>query len=134
MGVWFSLHIPLVMGFAGEIDGTVQIKNGTESVNLSCGAVPLNIVATEWSVHKHQMKKILKFYLNKSGNSSMYYNNYTADKYSISEYVNTSIVIKNIALSDTNYYICGIRGQGIDYRYTIMLEVQGKSLFGMLRA
>ena len=128
MGLWF-LQIPPLMEFSGEINKTVNIKNGTKSIDLQCGKVPGNFVAIEWDMKKSdQIIKILKFYQNATVKPTKYYEGYIVDKYEIREFVNLSLVVKDIELNDTAYYICGTKGGSELHSYTTLLQVEGKSL------
>ena len=115
-----------------EVNATVQIKNGTESINLSCGEVPeYHLIATWFRVYKFNsekdLKKILKIQCNKP-DSLKCGKNVTTDKYAVSELTNTSLILKNINLSDTDHYRCQSSGTTDLYAYTTLLEVVGKSL------
>ena len=121
---------------ATESDGindTVYIENGTESADLQCGEVPSNAIAIEWYLYKtDQLIRILRLNKNTPNRIPEYYNGYTADKYGISESMNTSLVVKNIQLSDTGLFSCGIIGRSWAYGNYTILQVVGKSLLAYL--
>ena len=121
--------------FDEKLNATVYTKNETEAVALSCGEVPDDAVATEWKRYiSNQAKKILKIYNTTTEKSPKYYDNITQSKYGISKSVHTSLLIKNIDLSDTGYYICHTTGRDGTYEYTTMLHVLGKSLLNIFGA
>ena len=125
------MQTPLAEELDGEIDETIYIKNGTDTVDLSCGEVPPNALGIEWFLYKSnnfKIKMILKVHRNKFSRYPKYYKGYTADKYGISKSVNTSLVVKNIELSDTDNYTCSTTGGAVDHKYTTSLQVVGKSL------
>ena len=109
-----------------KINKTVYIENGAASVDLSCGDVPQSAVAIEWSIEESNgWNKLLKFYHTNSEISTKLYN-YT--KYNISESVNTSLAVKNIKLSDSTLFKCGIvGGPNKNHETFTMLQVVGKS-------
>ena len=112
-----------------EIDETVYIENGAASVTLSCGEVPTNSVAIEWFIKKdYAFEKILKFYYKTPNKSPQHTDSYTSDKYDINESVNTSLVVKNVELSDDGLFQCGTAGEQDGYSYMTKLQVVGKSL------
>ena len=126
MGLWLQ-QAQSVVGFDGKSNATIYTKNGTKSVNLPCGEFHNGGVGIEWRQHIYnQSKKILKVYNNRSGESTKYYNNYTSSKYGINRSAHTSLVIKNLLVSDTGYYICHTIGERASYRYTTMLHVVGE--------
>ena len=107
-----------------EINKTVYIEKGSVSVDLSCGEVPQAAIAIEWFIYKRdEWVKLLKFYHNHKSK----YSNSDYSKYGISEAVKTSLVVKNIELSDSALYQCGSVG-GILYSHTTLLQVVGKLL------
>ena len=54
-----------------KLNATVYIENGADFVELSCGNVPQAAVAIEWFIYNNtEWVKLLKFYHNKSVNSS----------------------------------------------------------------
>ena len=112
-----------------KINETVYIENGAASVDLSCGEVPQSAVAIEWFIKESDgWNTLLRFYHTNSEISTKFYN-YT--KYDISESVNTSLLVKNIKLSDSTLFKCGIRGGSKNiYETTTMLQVVGKSPIG----
>ena len=113
-----------------KINDTIYIENGATSVNLSCGEVPQSAVAIDWFIYKSgEWVKLLKFYHTKSM-IRHYSSNKT--KYDISESTNTSLVVKNIKLSDSFFFMCGSAGGPILYSYMNTLHVVGKSLFTYL--
>ena len=133
MALWV-LQTLRALDFDGRINDVVWIQNGTKSVDLSCGELPHNDIAIEWfSYNSTQLKKILKFYYNMSG-SPRFYNNYTEKKYGISESDNTSLVVKNIELSDATNYTCSTIGGEHSYMHTTMLKVVGKSVLKTFNA
>ena len=109
-----------------KINKTIYIENGTESVELPCGEVPQSSVAIEWFIRKsNEWRKLLKFYhLNPSDSSNPRYFN-DSSKYDISKSVNTSLVVKDINLSDTVMFKCGSLGGHFNHSYTTMLQVVG---------
>ena len=115
-----------------EINETVYIEKGATSVDVSCGEVPQSAMAIEWSIYKsNEWRKLIKFYHTTPG-TRHYFNEST--KYDISEFVNTSLVVKNIKLSDSALFKCGSTGKSIHERY-ILLQVVGKlSLIHLLTA
>ena len=119
-----------IMSAAGPytyINETVYLKNRTESIDLSCGEDLENISAIYWSIFKsNEWKKILKIF--PTTGSKHLYGNKSADIYDISESVNTSIMVKNIDLSENNWFRCTTLGVGPAYSYTVLLKVVGKSL------
>ena len=124
MAVW--LQQTQSMKFDGKLNATVNKKNGTKTVDLSCGAVTDSFVAIEWARYiSKQSKRILKIYNN---TTEKHYNGNTSSKYGISETEPTSLLIKNIEISDTGYYICHTVGAQVEYKYTTLLHVVGKSL------
>ena len=116
-----------------KVNKTVYTENGTESVVLSCGEVPKSAVAIDWSIHKsNEWQRLLKFYHINPRNSSnpQYFSD--SSKYDISKSVNTSLVVKNINLSDTVLFMCGSLGGPFNHNYTTMLQVVGKLLLAYL--
>ena len=112
-----------------KINETIYIENGAESVELSCGEVPLSAVEIEWSIRKSkERQRLLKFYHINSSNSSnhQYFND--SSKYEISKSVNTSLVVKDIKISDNVLFMCLSLGALSNHSYTTMLKVVGKFL------
>ena len=108
-----------------KLNETVYIEKGATSVDLSCGEVPQSAVAIDWFIYKsNAWEKLSKFYHTKPG-SLPKLNDST--KYDISKYVNTSLVVKNIKLSDSALFKCTSTGTSNYGRY-ILLQVVGKSL------
>ena len=112
-----------------KINETIYIENGAESVELSCGEVPLSAVEIEWSIRKSkERERLLKFYhINPSNSSNHQYFN-DASKYEISKSVNTSLVVKDIKISDNVLFMCLSLGALSNHSYTTMLKVVGKFL------
>ena len=111
------------------VNSTVYTENGKESVDLSCGENLANEVAIYWSIFKcSHWSDILKIYPYIPTRNITYFENYTADKYGISESVNTSLVVKNIDISDNACFRCRSAGAGLAYSHITMLNVSGKSL------
>ena len=123
------LQIQVAVQTGEYINATVNIENGTKSVDLSCGEIPDNAVAIEWYIKAGEWKRILKFYPTELPE---YYNNYNEEKYGISESVNTSLIIRNIELSDSGMFICATTGGLLSYTYTTLLNVVGKKLLGVI--
>ena len=115
-----------------KMNKTVYVENGAASVDLSCGEVPQSAVAIEWFIKESAgWNKLLKFYHTNSEISTKFYN-YT--NYDISESVNTSLVVKNIQLSDSTLFKCGIIGVPNNISETMtMLQVVGKSPFANIQ-
>ena len=133
MALWV-LETLQAIEFDGKINDVVQIQNGTVSVDLSCGEFPDNSIAIEWFIYSPtQLNKILKIYLNTSG-SPRFYNNYTEKKYDIGDSSNTSLVVKNIELSDATNYTCSAIGGKHGNMHTTMLKVVGKSVLKIFNA
>ena len=110
-----------------DANNTVYTDVGAESVDLSCGEVPKNAGSIQWSVKKSkEWERILKFDHNNTNTAPRYYNSYSAEKYKISESVHTSLVVKNIELSDVGLFQCITRGAHVTYSYTTSLKVVGK--------
>ena len=109
-----------------KINETIYTENGTASVDLSCGEVPQSALATEWFIKESDgWNKLLKFHHTNSEISIKFYN-YT--NYDISESVNTSLVVKNVQLSDSTLFMCGAAGgSNKSYERITMLQVVGKS-------
>ena len=133
VAVYMTLCILLAMPsamFDDGIDETVYIEKGAASVILSCGNLPQDAIAIEWLTDKYSgFEKIMKFYYKTPNSVPRYSNHYTADKYDIDESVNTSLVVKNINLSDDGLFQCDtIGGAGDAYSYITKLQVVGKSL------
>ena len=125
MAVWLQ-QTQSVLKYDGKLNEKVYKKNGMETVDLSCGKVPESFVAIEWARYiSNQSTKILKIY---NDTTEKHYDGYTSSKYSISETEPTSLLIKNIEISDTGYYICHTVGEQVGYKYTTLLHVVGKSL------
>ena len=115
------------MGFDADIDATVYIYNETTSVEISCGGIPRIAIAIEWKIKKMDgWKRILK--INSSGHPK-YKEEYSADKYGISESTQTSLVVKNIDYSTfvSQLFRCETLGDSLPYSYTTLLVVTGKS-------
>ena len=106
---------------------TVYIKNGTNSVDLPCGEVPVDAIAIEWFIRReNEIEKVLKLYPHIPGRVLKSFYGYTPDKFDISECVNTSLVVKNISLSDSGHYIC-VAYDGLNHsRHITLLLVVGK--------
>ena len=111
-----------------DINATVWTEKGTESLDLSCGKVPEETTTIMWFRGTYELKKILKIYF-KTDPLLQYYNNYSRDKYGISIPMYTSLVVKNIVPSDTGVFKCTAYGRILDYSYTTLLMIMGKSLF-----
>ena len=111
-----------------EINETVYIEKGATSVDLSCGQVPQSAVAIEWFSYKsNEWEKLSKFYHTLPGSCPKLND---SAKYDISKSVNTSLVVKNIKLSDSALFKCsstGNPGNDTSERH-ILLQVVGKSL------
>ena len=106
MGLWL-LQTHSAVASDAKIINKYYIKNETEPVDLPCGEVSDDVIAIEWSLHKsNKMKKILKFYHTTPGSSPRYYNGYTAENYTINEFMNTSIVVQRIDLSEVDWFTC----------------------------
>ena len=113
----------------GYVNSTVYAENGRESVDLSCGENLTNGVAIYWSISKsNHWSDILKIYPHIPTRNITYLESYTAEKYGISESVNTSLVVKNIDISDNACFRCRSAGAGLAYSHITMLNVSGKSL------
>ena len=126
LGVWL-LQITSAIETDNGINDTIYIDNGTESVDLSCGKVPPSATAIEWFLHNSkEWQMILKFEHIKLDTVQQNAANYSRDKYDISESVPTSLVIKNIDLSDIGLFKCVTKGTVMAYSYTILLKVVGK--------
>ena len=128
MGLWL-LQTVLAAEVDDHINITVHIYNGTESVNLSCGEVPEHTTGIEWLMNKFNgWQRILKYHHSKPDRLPEHYATNSRDKYDISDSVKTSLVVKNIELTDTGLYKCRTRGGSLVYSYTTLLRVVGKSL------
>ena len=115
---------------AQVINDTVSTYSCTKSVELSCNGVPENATGIEWFIKvSNEWVKILKFYPTEPEKSPDHYNNYSRDKYNISEVVKTSLVVKNVELSDNGFFKCSTRGGSLDYKYFILLKIMGKLQF-----
>ena len=112
------------------INATICVKTGRDSLDISCGKVPEEISAIEWFIKTDERKRILKFYLNDK--LLQYHSNFSRDKYDIRVPANTSLVVKNIVPSDTGVFTCIANGGTMDYSYTTLLKVMGKSLLPMV--
>ena len=124
MGLWL-LQTPSSMEFDGEIIDTVFVKNRTESLDLSCKE--FDTFYTRWLVYNWgRWKTILDVIEYKNGSDLLYWNNYAADKYNMSESVNGSVEVKNIELSDAGYYMCSYGS--LFWGYFTLLRVVGKLL------
>ena len=111
-----------------NVNGIVYTENGTESVYVPCGEAS-DVYGIEWEIKtSSEWTKILKFYPDIPGERPKYFNNYTEDKYAISDSINTSLEVQNIDISDTGLFKCRTIGQGVDYSYITLLQVVGKSL------
>ena len=116
------------------VSSTVYTKNGKESVDLSCGENLTNVVAIYWSIYKsNDWSDILKMYPHIPTRNITHFENYTADKYGINESVNTSLVVKNIDVSDNAYFKCRSAGAGQAYSHITMLNVSGKSVVAVIQ-
>ena len=116
-----------------DVNNTVDTKIGAKSAVLSCGEIPEDATAVEWYMYKaNEWKNILKFYHNTPGPSPEYYQGYTKDKYDISGTMQTSLVVKNIKMSDFGLFKCITTGGSVSYNYTNLLGVWGKSLLGVV--
>ena len=123
MGLWLLQTL-----LALEIHDTVYTENGTETVHLPCGEIPQYAHGIQWKMNKsNAWKKILKFYPSIPDGLPKYFN-YTKDKYAISDSINTSLVVKNIDISDSGLFKCNSIGEKVDYGYIILLQVVGKRL------
>ena len=112
---------------AVEIHDTVYMENGTESVHLPCGEISQYAHGIQWEMNKsNAWKKILKFYPSIPGGLPKYFNYFSKDKYAISDSINTSLVVKNIDISDSGLFRCSIIGEEVDYGYITLLQVVGK--------
>ena len=133
--VWMSLCLlqtPSARAFEGEINNIIYTENGTRSVVLPCGEVPWDIVAIEWFVYgNYEWDKILKFYYYSPGSFPRYFYDDTSDKYGLSESVNTSLVVKDVELTDTSFFRCSTSGN-MHHLYTTLLQVVGESLLTYL--
>ena len=131
-GLWL-LQTQSVVASGAKIINTYYIMNETESVDLPCGNLSDDVIAIEWSLHKsNKMKKILKFYHTTPGSSPRYYNGYTAENYTISESVNTSMVVQRIDLSEVAWFTCRTIGGTVHYEYIVIIQVVGKLLLTYL--
>ena len=111
-----------------EIAETVYIENGAASVELSCGDVPPSAVAIDWCIYNsNEWIKLLKFYHTQSVNlnNPRYSNDSYYKKYDTSKSVGTSLVVKDIKLSDSALFKCGSAG-GSNHNHMTMLQVVGK--------
>ena len=114
------------------INATICIRNQTESVNLPCGNVPEKATAIEWfAKNLKEWERILKFYIN-TNRDIQYYNNYSREKYDISDSVNTSLVVMNIVPSSIGVFKCTASGGIVEYSYTTLLKIVGKFLLGLV--
>ena len=125
--LFLSLCLVLTLSAVGydgklEINETVYIKKGAISTQLSCGNVHESVVAMEWFIYKDdQWEKIMKFY--KNWGKCYYYNNVSENNY---EGMNTSLLIKNIKLSDAVLFKCNSIGGLYMNTYTTKVQVVGK--------
>ena len=118
---------------AQYINDTVYIENGTESTQLSCGENPQNWFAIYWSKYKSdEWSDILKVYPNRPSKKIAYYEGHTAKKYAITGSLNTSLLVKNLDLSDTGLFRCRSAGGGVVYSYITLVKNVGESLFSSL--
>ena len=128
MVLWLLLILPPVESDDQlKINETVYIEKGATLVDLSCGEVPQSALAIEWFIYKNnEWIKLVKFYHTKPG-SRQYFNDST--KYDNSGFANTSLVVKNIQLTDSAWFKCSFAGteKATDKRYTF-LQVVGKTL------
>ena len=121
------LHITSSVEPDKYINRTIYIDTGTESLELSCGEDLWNAVTVYWSICKSdEWIKILKFYPQTPSVPTYYYEEYTADKYDISESVNTSLVVKNAELLENNLFRCTPFGEGLNSIYTTLLKIGSK--------
>ena len=112
-----------------DINAIVYIDNGTESADLSCGKVPENATAIEWFLqNSEEWEMILKFKHMTPGSVPQNIVTYKRDKYGITDSVHTSLVIKNIDISDIGLFQCITKGTDMAYTYTTLLKVVGKFL------
>ena len=128
MGLWLLQTASAVAVPEKDIDRTVSVFSGTESVDLPCGEID-NPYAIEWRIKKPDgWTKILKIY---KSDDPEYYEEYNADKYGISESADTAIKVKNIDASafTSQLFRCDTPGSSQDYIYTTRVMVVGKSLF-----
>ena len=131
MGLW-SLQIQSAVEFDEKTPDTIFVKNGTESLDLPCGEISEDVIGIEWFMYKsYYLIKILKFYHTTSDTSPIYYNGYTANKYGISDSVNTSLVVKRINLSDTGWFTCRTVGT-VHYHHNTTITVVCKLLLKYL--
>ena len=129
MGLWMFHTISAVVADDFK-NATIYIKNGTGSVDLSCGEVPEKATAIDWFIKKsNTWIRILKFKHMKPNTAPQYYTNNSKDKYDISTSVNTSLVVKNIVPMDIGVYKCSTRGGTQDYSYITLLKIEGESVF-----
>ena len=127
MGLWL-LKTTVSVSSNDDIND-VYANAGVESIELSCGDVPENATLIDWNIKKSdEWKMILKFEHIKPGTAAEYYYNYSQEKYDISESVHTSLVVKNVQLSDTGLFNCKTRGASQAYSYITSLKIVGKSV------
>ena len=119
------LHTTSV-GLNKHINATICVETGRDSLDISCGLVPKEITAIEWFIKTYDRKRILKFYFNEK--LLQYHNKFRSDKYDIRLPANTSLVVKNIVPSDTGVFTCIANGGTMDYSYTTVLKIMGRSL------
>ena len=108
-------------------NNTVCIDNETESVSVSCGNVPETATAIKWFIKTFNgWKRIMRASHNETGEfQKSYFKGHNEDKYDISEFQYTHLVVRNINLSDNNYFKCSTTGTSL-YTYTTLLKVVGK--------
>ena len=128
--VWVQLMCTTAEAYINE---TVYIEDGAESVELSCGNnVPMDRLALEWKVQMDSgwFDTIFKYRYTRAGSNPSYNGIYRdspqlQEKYSSSTSVNTSLVVKNGAISDSNVYQCILTYEP-EYDYRVQLQVVGK--------
>ena len=121
------LHATAAVEPEDYINSTVYVDYGVQSVELTCGEVPKNAVAIQWSTFKfHEWKNILRFYPTTLERPLSYYEGFTADNYGISESVNTSLVVKDIGHLEKSLFRCITVGKGQPYSYTTLIKVVGE--------
>ena len=123
-GLW-SLETLSALDPYKDANGTCYTENGTESFHLPCGEVPDNVHGIEWQMYKfNKWRRILKF---TNGEQPKNFPNYTEDKYGVSDSDKTTLVVRHIDISESGLFRCRTVGTDIDYSYTTLLQVVGKS-------
>ena len=108
-----------------KINKIVYVENGADFVELSCGDVPQAAVGIHWFIYNGtEWVKLLKIYKAQPGRNP---DPNASTKYGVSKSVNTSLVVRNIKLSDSASFKCGSLGNSTQMR-CIRLQVVGKSL------